>query len=234
MKHVFNNFAYSNSLDMFRLDIDNETYHIPSDYFPLGSSSATTDKKDEGEIFYWNNTRTLKNEKIKKVFDSQKPRIGCCYSNSQNFYDDLLKAGISKHHLKTYVGWVVILNNLPVHHCWLVYKDRYILDLTMFNDEKEMLDTIVKKGWDVNNIDDGRKALALLHHQKKNMTNSEKAIFGRTKQYLYYIGCECSPKDGIQIYNDMMKKYPNHVCYDNIDRNGMTKTQKMIIAPVEK
>lgn len=35
--------------------------------------------------------------------------------------------------------------------------------------------------------------------------------------------------NAIRIYNELICTYPNHICNDNADENGMTKTQKMIL-----
>lgn len=35
--------------------------------------------------------------------------------------------------------------------------------------------------------------------------------------------------NGIRIYNELIYTYPNHICNNNVDENGMTKTRKMIL-----
>lgn len=186
-------------------DYQDKSFHIPSDYFPIEGNEM---------LLYSDVTSTLKNRKIQDIFDRQNPILGQCYQNTQNLYNDLVSNGISRHHLKIVSGWLTTHLELFVHHCCLVYKDKYVLDLTarLDLDEKRL---IGKKSEEIETIIKG--TLKRMEH----MPPSKKAIFGKMRSYDFFIGGVVNSCDEAhQMYKDLLKKYPDHITYANVVEKG--------------
>ena len=186
-------------------DYKDKSFQVPSDYFPIEGKKI---------LLYNEVTSTLKNRKIQDIFDRQNPVLGQCYQNTQNLYNDLISNGISRHHLKIVSGWLTTHLELFVHHCCLIYKDKYILDLTarLDLDEKRL---IGKKPEEMETII--KDTLKKMEH----MSNSKKAVFGKMKNYHFFIGGVVNSCDEAQrIYKDLLKKYPDHITYANVKEKG--------------
>lgn len=213
---MMNEEIYLQSVEEHKLEFlfRDSVYAIPSDYFPLNETPI---------IFTPYNTYKLKNNKIKNTFNSLNYYLGYCYSNSENLYNALKKIGIQDRDIKCYVGWLFCGNVLPIHHCWVVYKNKYLLDLSpMLNLEK-----MYKKC--VNMKEDEVRTYFTKEFMFLNKSiNSQKGVFGNVKQNYLYIGSECMPRDGKAIYNNLISAYPNHLICNNVDTNGLTDMQRRI------
>jgi len=52
------------------------------------------------------------------------------------------------------------------------------------------------------------------------------APVGVPTPFMVYVGSECDPDRGRNIYNQLIDQYPNHACQRNCDNNGWNATQK--------
>ena len=51
---------------------------------------------------------------------------------------------------------------------------------------------------------------------------------GIPTSFLLYVGSECEPEQGIEIYNRLIQKYPDHECQRNLDSEGYNPTQRIL------
>jgi len=197
------------------------TYEIPSDIYPLRN-------KNTAEIFSYANTEQLKDEpNIAQIFDSITLKTGFCYTNTENFKEALLKAGIKDKDVKTYTGWI-FLNGLPVHHCWLVYKDKHVFDAGV-----SRIDEAFKITMSENpnaSMDEARLIYKKIHDAFQEQPNSKIYTCGHVAPFALYVGSETTPNQGRVIYHELIKKYPDHPSYqaEGMNANGRSKLQEML------
>ena len=196
---------------------------IPSKLFPIN------DKKNM-RIFYVGNTEEIQDEPLlEDIFNNVEMNIGHCYTNCKNIVEECLLKNIQD--VVPYVGWVSVSSTRLIHHCWLVYKGKHIIDgsayVNIFNEVYSKI---------TNNIsmDEVRKLMVDFHFKVKNMPNSSKYVFGRALNYYIYVGSPCSPNDGIAIFQKLMKEFPKHPSYLNISSDGSNKLQRMIFKQESK
>ena len=186
---------------------------IPTAMYPLNENY---------KIFTYRNTEEVKDEKIISIFDRHQYKVGHCYSNTLILSEDLLREGYSA---KTYVGWLFVSDGeSPVHHCWTVLDDKYLLDPSdhftmMFQSDNQ-------------NTQENDDGIAKLNKFIKDMKDKPNHLIcypvGKPYYNLLYIGSECSPDAGKRIYQDLMRTFPNHEC-DRTDKNGLNKTQRKLM-----
>ena len=149
---------------------------------------------------------------------------GNCYSNSYRLLKNLRNAGIND--VSSYVGWFYnCTNDRPVHHCALVYKGIYMLDMSSDSDIEEL------KTVRANSKDEIREILAKRYVDRlNNMSASERSCFGDMMPESLFIAKRLEPEEGAKFFfEELIKIYPDHPSYRNIiSPNGATKTQLMI------
>lgn len=195
-------------------------YSIPSDLFPLSSTQYI--------ILNANNTEKLKNKRMAEIFNKQEYLIGRCYTNAETLYKLLLQKLVSKSHLKYMVGWLFIGPGIPIHHAMLLYKNKYVLDLS------PILSGKYQKGY----YSDVRRMYPNCNTQEVYMKwytkfqkepNIIKGTFGKMKEDCFFIGCESTKENAIQLWNTLIDKYPDHPAYTNIDEDGTTPIQRQLL-----
>lgn len=189
---------------------------IPTERYPLNS--------DKFEVFPKGNPEAATDERIIEAFNAVKYQMGCCYTNSKNLYEELTKRGVEA---KTYVGWLFLSGeDYPTHHCWVVVGDT-VLDLS--DDFTVMMCGNVEVWKEVESKEDARKLMAQFAAEAKSVSNAQRcAPLGVPTVGFLYVGSECSPSEGRQIFNRLMAKYPDHECYKKTNEVGMTETQAYI------
>lgn len=203
-----------------RLYRDNDTFldgiNIPTVMWPLNASY---------EAFHYNNCELIEDQIVADVVDSVHYRIGHCYANAKEVTEKLIEKG---YNAKQYVGWLFVNGNqYPIHHSWTVLNGIHVIDLA---DEFSVLDYNRDKFQNTSE-EDGRKLLVQFSKWVRNFPNSKRCMpFGVPTARLLYIGCECSREQGINIYNDLNQKYPNHPCRERVQANNMTRMQEMLAA----
>lgn len=189
---------------------------IPTDYYPLN--------KDEFKVFHCNNTKKVVDEALLMTINKAEYKIGHCYRNTENIVHLLKEAGYD---VKSYVGWLFVAETqFPVHHCWAVVDDIYVIDLS--DDFTMMFSAENYKNFVGLNVMETRVAMLEFALEARKQPHSVRCSpVGKPSPMLYYIGCECEPEDGKRIYNELIKKYPVHECQRNCDTNGLNPTQKL-------
>lgn len=188
---------------------------IPTDLYPLNNKY---------EVFTYRNTKPVLDEAVLKIFDKVKYQIGHCYTNTENLVEALCEAGYDA---KSYVGWLFVAAAVyPIHHCWVVLNGESVLDLS---DDHTMLLHNFKHFDNLKDINEARIALAEFHEAAKQQPNSVRCQQVGTPSINYlYVGCPCPPDAGKLIYNNMMRRYPNHPTARNVDKQGFNPTQRML------
>lgn len=186
---------------------------VPTAMYPLNGNY---------EIFTYKNTEVVEDEKIISIFDRHKYEIGRCYKNTEILSKDLLKEGYLA---ETYVGWLFVDDGeLPIHHCWTVVDKKYVLDpsdyftMIFHPDNQKNLE-----------IENEMSILSSFLKESKDKPNHLVCYpIGKPYPNLLYIGSKCTPDMGRYIYQRLMKTYPDHEC-DRTDKNGLNKTQKLLM-----
>ena len=194
---------------------------FPTDYYPL-------DGQGDVRIFTENNTEQVTDSKLLECFDKVEYRIGRCYTNVGELVNVLKDYGMND--FKTYVGWSIIPDTQePVHHCWLVYADKYVLDLTddMFVRIGNMSENNIKTEEEM------RDYFVEFTRAFMDKPNSVRCYPVGKVSIFFYIGRECSPVDALEYYKKLISKYPTHKIQRNLNQNGMNKTQTKLFAEID-
>ncbi|HHT7008653.1 TPA: hypothetical protein ACTZ3A_001192 [Bacillus cereus] len=206
---------------------------IPSKLYPLNNKRTIA-------FFCYANTKPLTSnvenyEIIKKVFDEKELMPGYCYQNSEQIREALITEGIPERDIQTYVGWILIGAEVrPIHHCWIVYKNEYLLDGSTLNAELKARQVIIKEK--INDVQAQREIVTEFMTQSMKMLNSETRAFGQAFPMYDYVGTQCTPNEGRIIYTKLINVYPNHPSYNEAGQNplGASKTQEMLYSKLKK
>lgn len=207
------------------------TVTIPSKAYPIHNqrniklfNALNTIDLTSNEAYTFATNKEI--DEIKHIFNNSQIYVGKCYSSIQSIFDYIKDNNYEYilEDIKSYVGWVFVGDTLPLHHCWLVYKDRFILDST--------LDILRLVGTKLNtlSLEQQRIKIANVCKALGQFNNSYKFTFGKCANYMIYVGSECSPKMGINQFTQLRKKYPSHLSYkeDGMNQNGASKLQSLI------
>lgn len=199
----------------YEYNCDGECVKIPSVMYPLNNSP---------EIFCYENTELITDEKIVEIIDSVPYKIGNCYSNTKYIVEELIKNGIKA---EPYVGWLINGNSLPTHHAWLVIKKKYLVDISddfdcfLFNINQ------MKNEGEIIYENNMKELLKEFMVESVKHKNSERCHLGRASIGNLYIGCKCQVEMGVKIFNNLIEKYPNHPCLvKGTDDMGRTPLQR--------
>ena len=191
---------------------------IPSERYPLIDKTSF-------RVFNTDNCKEVTDALVIDCIDRVRYKAGHCYSMA-----DELSKEFSKHKVahNLWHGWLFTdVNKEPIHHCWVTVgkNDESVIDL---QDDTAFLHNVYNN---INKNDkvtfyDLTKQLAV-ERMKGNVLNSKCCYpIGIPIQY-YYVGCKIKNViDAKRIYNNLIEKYPNHPCENNVVyENGMTKMQ---------
>lgn len=190
---------------------------IPTDYYPLNKAGF--------KVFTHENTVKITDEAILRGVDSVKYKIGHCYENTEAVAKVLRKRNVD---VKTYVGWLLVgKTQFPIHHCWVVVGKNQIIDLA--DDLRLMYSEENSKAFEGKTIEEQRLLMADFAMWASTLRNSQRCFpIGNVNPLFIYVGCECEPDAGRKIYQELMRKYPNHECQRNCDSEGYNPTQKLM------
>lgn len=188
----------------------------PTVYYPLN---------DNYKAFHYKNTRQLEDDAVKAIFDSVGYQIGFCYQNTDALVSALQEKGYDA---KSYVGWLFVADHeFPVHHCWCVLDGDIVLDLA--DDYTVMLSGANGEHFKDKSLDEARELMVSFARAAKEYPNSVRcAPVGTPTPFMLYVGCECAPQNGRNIYNHLIAEFPDHECQRNCDGSGYNATQRMM------
>lgn len=193
---------------------------VPTVMYPLNNCN-------EFKVFDYRNTEYIDDEKIKKAFNETNYKVGCCYHNSLALIENLVKQNINRADIKCFVGWLFMSPfDFPVHHCWLVYKETMILDLS---DNYYLYELNRDKIDNANDINEARHNLAEFTNDISKLPNAERCFpLGQVTPNMLYVGSECDALEGVRIYQKLIKDFPNHDCHKGCDAKGLNPTQRIM------
>lgn len=203
-------FIYQEGLSFILSTDSEEKIKIPSQKFPLNGSP---------QLFTAANTETVSSAIVREVFNATQFEMGHCYQNTDRLIQGLRSRGIDA---QSYVGWITVGGDIPVHHCFCVVNGNQVLDPGVF---LRMEDFPEYEG--INPTETG-ELLMRKHFALQNSPNSDCCGFGKVDSLYAYIACPCSPADGRKIFQRLMRSFPRHPAYSNIDREGMSPLQRKI------
>lgn len=184
---------------------------------------------DEIRVFFEGNTQKIEDEMVLQAFDSVPYLHGRCYTNSQNLLDECIKRGIDN--VEMYCGWVLISNRIKlVHHCWLVYNQHSILDLSA--DASCFWWNLDELGIDRGKLTKVQTEALLIDFTRKtkSWSNSKRCGCVGLNDSKIYIGSRCSHSDVARsLYNDLLEKFPSHEITDNLNINGVPPLQQKLM-----
>lgn len=201
--------------------LETREYLIPSTQYPLSGKY---------EVFNYTNTHLIANteeyQHILSIFDKVSYKIGNCYGNADAMTKALRKAGYKA---QTYVGWAFFAGS-PVHHAWTVlwvHERPSILDLSdqMLVMEKEtgLTESSLRHAPREKIVDVTLKLMQLPHRERC-------APVGIPSPLYYLVGAPSNGPEGIRVFNQLMKRYPDHPCMARINKQtGATATQAMLL-----
>lgn len=172
-----------------------EDIKIPSPEFPL---------YDKPEVFYYENTKFLLDFDIIQLIDEVEFELGKCFDNVERLF---YKFKENNKKVQPYVGWLIMLGDeMPTLHCWAVYKNKYLIDLS------DSLDKCIIQMKDVEfkNEDERRKYLIDFVQYQSTLKNSDRCTLGVSSFRHYYIGSKCTVEQAKNFYINLMQKYPFH------------------------
>ena len=190
---------------------------VPTMYYPLN---------EKLRVFNYKNTKKIEDINIIKAFDNVKYKIGSCYTNTKELVNELKKEGYD---IRSYVGWLFTgQNETPIHHCWAVINDNSILDLS--DDFTVMLSGDNGKNFEsLNTKIEKAEMIASFQLAARKVKNSIRCSpVGVPTPFLLYVGSECDPEKGKEIYRNLIKQYPDHECQRNVDSEGYSETQRVM------
>lgn len=201
------------SKNRYEYTVANNIIKIPSPVYPLNESP---------ELFFYENTERVIDEDIIEIINSANYEVGRCYTNAENLTKLLT---CNNYKAVMYVGWFIIQRQLPVHHSWVILNKKYLIDLSA---DFDALSDFLKKHSEDSPLADKRKEAAKFYEDALSWEHSERLSLGKASPNVMYIGCPCSLIKGMEIFHNLVKKYPNHPAFIETDTSGMTKLQQMI------
>lgn len=181
---------------------------VPSRMFPLADNHDGV----KYELFCPWNTEDFEADSVAaEVFDNTELLMGKCYSNTEKLVEGLRAVGINA---ESYVGWLFMgENELPVHHAFVVVDGNKVIDYAAYftKERIEEMDKMIK-----NSQKSSRELMVEQYMRVYQMPHHIALGYGKVKEPFMYIATKCSPNDGRKMYNEMIKMYPDHICYQNL------------------
>ena len=167
---------------------------IPTERYPVDTNF---------QCFDYSNTEKINDKHILDIFDSIDFEIGYCYTNTEKLVHKLKENG---YNAVSYVGWLFVGNlNPPIHHCWTVLDDKYVLD---YSDYMNVLDMNQKNFIHAKTKEEARFLLQdFMKHAKTERNSIVCQPVGKVYQDFLYVGSPCSPHNGRLIYQNLERKY---------------------------
>lgn len=200
-------------------NISLKTMLIPSSMYPMPNEKPP-------EVFYSQNTVSLDDGgELDSIFTRNgiRRQLGRCYLTVDSGLAALRGAGYTaKHDVAFYCGWATnIATSGWLHHAWLVIDRHSVIDLTAekigpFADLRNK--AIVGE---VPITDREKLANAMKRFEREPHSIQELIHYGQCKDWCY-IGVPSDREEGIDAFNKLLQKYPEHPEYRNINKTDYT------------
>ena len=209
-----------------------KTSLMPATLYPMPNAKTP-------QAFYSGNTRLLDdNGELDRILSGKgfRRKLGHCYQTVESELQVLSEAGYTQRHsVQFFCGWATNLYTSGwTHHAWLVVDEHSIIDLTA---EKigPLADLCNRANTgEIPETSRDKLASALKQFEKEPHTVGELIHYGKCHGWCY-IGVPSSRTEGIDSYNKLLDKYPDHPDYKNVDRatgtNALTRAYYRIGQP---
>jgi hypothetical protein len=193
------------------------TVKIPSALWPLSGPC---------EAFHCDNCVPISDEEIIRIVDAVPYKIGKCYSNAEAVAKALRVAGYDA---KTYVGWWFLNSReYPTHHAWVVLERSSVIDISDNIDLMEGNAHVFARATTPEEF--MRMNVEFITWATSHPHSKRCAPLGVPSRSALYIGCECSPEQGVQISQNLRATCPNHPGFNPVNGDGLTETQQLMKA----
>lgn len=173
---------------------------IPSSMFPLIGEG-------EMKVFSHFNTESLNEPEIFGILDLVEFKRGKSFENSNRLFNALKAAGVND--LEILAGWKFLTPAYaPVHHCCLLYKSKYILDLSSDCNLDELTSRCAGKSGA-----EARKITMDFYKERFMLKHSERIRRGTIEKYGLFIGRNCDPAEGEKLSKSLLESYPDHISF---------------------
>lgn len=200
-------------------------YMIPSELFPVLNKSTL-------KVFTYADTVQLPNDtKLAELYNQIDFKVGHCYQNIEIFSELLKKNNLNDY--KIYTGWIV-MGGLPVHHCWMTWKDKHLIDPGVTLIENLFANKVIELSQDETKemltTDEQRELFLQIREENIHKSNVEIRTFGQAAPLSFYVGTETTPMQGRILFNKLMEDFPEHPSYASRGMNGQDEStlQRMI------
>lgn len=129
-----------------------------------------------------------------------------------------------------YVGWLTSGMTAPLHHAWVVIDSKYLVDIS--DDLDCFLWNLLQNKIDTSQLshEETRELYLSFSETSLQQKNSNRCHLGKVSYRNIYIGSPCSLSEGIAIFNQLIRRFPEHPCLvKGTDEFGRTPLQKDIL-----
>lgn len=194
---------------------------VPSKHYPLLNKKT---------IDYFDGYRTLPLGEAEAInaFNELSFEVGRCYENTQKIQRHFEQKGLGEH-VKTMSGWLFSPGGAPMHHAWVVYKDKHVLDPAARVDYFELMNELSQKEEKVS-LEKMRQLTIDMMKTNQNKPNHQTMTCGQTPPIYVYVGSETSPEEGRKVFQKLTKQYPNHPSYQakGVNQYGESTLQRQL------
>lgn len=152
---------------------ENNNIVVPSKMYPLESNKV--------QLFTYDNTVSVVDEKLMKIFDEVKSERGKCFTNSKLLCDKLVASG---YNAKQYIGWVFLDDVYPVHHSFVVL-DKYIFDNSVDFTSEDVAESQIK--YNCKTKQELRYLVVEKMKKLDELPNHKRFVFGKCKKQCFIL-----------------------------------------------
>lgn len=192
-------------------------YSIPSNELPVKDKSKFL-------IFTTSTTELITDKNIISIIDNMSPKIGHCYSNTDEIVNALKEKG---YNCKFFAGWMIV-DGIPIYHAWCVYgaKEQHVIDFSLNEKEMEISSTIDRS------VENYRDKYTDEIEKIRNLPLSQRATIGKAIPGIIYLGCETDSRSARELYWEIVANKAG-VFYrlqtEGMNPHGASKTQETML-----
>ena len=206
--------------------MEKKEHALPNKLYPMPNSLSP-------QIFCLQNTCNLDDGgELARILEGKRifGQLGHCYQTCDDVISALKEAGYTdRHTVQFYAGWVN--HDDPeswMHHAWVLVDGKSVIDLAHHKGgpirELEKLQTLGKSSGA--NVNLQRVANKLKRYEKQDIPFTERFHYGSAENWCY-IGTPSTSDEARASFNDLLRKFPDHPQYLNIDKStGSNQLQR--------
>lgn len=198
---------------VLRNSIFKKYYRFPSTLYPMPNNANMN-------FFHEENTKLLADDgELGHILADFVAKLGCCYSNVEQAIALLEQAGYTKNHtVEQYCGWCLnsSISN-ATHHSWLVVDGESVIDFAWGKTGLLVEHQAKCMNGEFSPFNKSMLADDIYRLERTKMPFVERWYYGVVKGCCY-VGCVSTAREGKKSWNDLMEKHPDHIDYNNVNR----------------